>query len=250
MVKYLVDRIRPGRGFAHTFHLSFIAFIPPAVWGLVRLDFVGIAIALLLLSKWRMLAIHPRHWISHIRTNAVDIIVSLSLLEFINLSETAVFQALWVLVFEVWLLFVKPGSNNAYVATQALTAQTLGLVSLFLAFEEGSMTFYVLATWLICYFSARHFLGVFEERHGSLISSVWAFLAGSIIWALSHWLLFFGPIAQPAVLLSVLAFGLAGLYYLDQSDRLAITAKRQILAAMFVLVFVIAVFSDWGDKAV
>lgn len=250
MVKYLVDRIRPGKGFAHTFHLGFIAFIPPVIWGLIRLDFVSIAVALLLLSKWRMFAIHPRHWISHVRANAVDIIVGLSFLEFIHQSDTVVFQALWVVLFEVWLLFIKPGSNNAYVAFQALTGQTLGLISLFLAFEDSILAFYVAAVWVICYFSARHFLGIFEERHGSLISSVWAFLSASLMWVLGHWLLFFGPVSQPAVLISVIGFGLAGLYYLDQNDRLAVAAKRQILIAMFVLVFVLIVFSDWGDKAV
>lgn len=250
MVKFLVDKIRPGKGFAHTFHLSFIALLPPIIWGLVRLDLVSLAVLLLLLSKWRMLAVHPRHWINHIRTNAVDIIVGLSILEFIIQSDAAIFQGFWVLIFEVWLLFIKPGSSNLAVTFQALAAQTLGLTSLFLAFPDGALSFYVLAVWVVCYFSARHFLAIFEERHGSLISSVWAFLAASLMWVLSHWLLFFGQVAQPAVLISVIGFGLSGLYYLDQSDRLAMNIKRQILLAMFALIFIIIVFSDWGDKAV
>jgi hypothetical protein len=250
MVKFLVDKIRPGRGFAHTFHLSFVALLPPIIWSLVRLDLVSLAVLILLLSKWRMFAVHPRHWINHFRSNAVDIIVGLSLLEFIVQSDTGGFQALWTIVFEVWLLFVKPGSGNLAVTFQALTAQTLGLTSLFLAFPEGSLAFYTLAVWAICYFSARHFLAIFEEKHGSLISSIWAFFAASFMWVLTHWLLFFGPVAQPAVLISVIGFGLSGLYYLDQSDRLAANIKRQILLAMFALIFIIMVFSDWGDKAV
>jgi hypothetical protein len=220
------------------------------VWGLVWLDFTGLAILLLLLSKWRMLAVHPRHWINHIRANAVDIIVGLSLLEFINASGSVALQAVWVVLFEVWLLVIKPGSSSPFIAIQALVAQTLGLTSLFLAFNAGSLAFYVLAVWLICYFSARHFLGMFEERHGGLISSVWAFMAACLMWVLAHWLLFFGPIAQPAVLISVIGFGLSGLYYLDQYDRLALAVKRQILLAMFALIFIIMVFSDWGDKTV
>ncbi len=250
MVKFLVDKIRPGKGFAHTFHLSFVALIPPIVWGLVRLDLVSLAVLLLLLSKWRMLAVHPRHWINHIRSNAVDIIVGLSILEFIVQSDTGIFQAFWVLMFEVWLLFIKPGSSNLAVSGQALVGQTLGLTSLFLAFPEGNLAFYTLAVWVICYFSARHFLAIFEERHGRLIASVWAFFAACFMWLLSHWLLFFGPVAQPAVLLSVIGLGLSGLYYLDQSDRLAVNIKRQILLVMFALIFIIIVFSDWGDKAV
>jgi hypothetical protein len=250
MVKFLVDKIRPGRGFAHTFHLSFLAILPPVIWGLVRLDLTGLSVLLLLLSKWRMFSVHPRHWINHIRTNAVDIIVGLSILEFIIRSDSGLFQGIWVLVFEVWLLFIKPGSTNLLVTVQALAAQAMGLTALFMAFEGADLAFYVLAAWVICYFSARHFLGIFEERHGSLISSIWAFLAACLMWVLGHWLLFFGVIAQPAVLLSVIGTGLAGLYYLDQSDRLALTVKRQILFAMFALIFIIIIFSDWGDKAV
>lgn len=250
MVKFLVDKIRPGRGFAHTFHLSFIAFIPLVLWALVRLELTGVAVAVLLLSKWRMFAVHPRHWINHIRTNAVDIIVGLSLLEFLIQSDTAVFQALWVVVYEIWLLFIKPRSSNALVSLQALTAQAMGATSIFLAFPDADLAFYVLGIWLICYFSARHFLAIFDEAHGILISSVWGFLAASIMWVLGHWLLFFGPVSQPAVVLSVLGFGLSALYYLDQHDRLARSIKRQILLGMFALLLVIIVFSDWGDKAV
>lgn len=250
MVKFLVDKIRPGKGFAHTFHLSFLALLPPLLWGLIHLDLISLAVVVLLLSKWRMFAIHPRYWLSHIRTNAVDVIVGLSILEFIIYSPTLLFQAAWVFIFEVWLLFIKPGSSNLSVTIQALAAQTLGLTSLFLAFNTGSMAFYILAVWVICYFSARHFLGIFEEQHGGLISSVWAFLSASLMWVLAHWLLFFGPVAQPAVLISVIGFGLAGLYYLDQSDRLATAVQRQIILAMMALIFIIIVFSDWGDKTV
>ncbi|HYF97234.1 MAG TPA: hypothetical protein VD947_04340 [Patescibacteria group bacterium] len=250
MVKYLVDKIRPGKGFAHTFHISFVAFIPIVIWGLVKLELVGVAVAVLLLSKWRMFAIHPRHWINHVRTNAVDIIVGLSILEFITESNTALFQGVWVLVYEVWLLAIKPKSTNAYVAVQALIAQTLGIIAMFLAFEEASMAVYVVLAWAVCYFATRHFLAIFEEKHGGLISALWAFLASSLVWVLSHWLLFFGPIAQPAIIISVISFGLAGLYYLDQQDRLATNIQRQILFAMFAVIFVIVVFSDWGDKAV
>lgn len=250
MVKFLVDKIRPGRGFAHTFHLSFIALIPLVIWALVRLELVGVAVAVLLLSKWRMFAVHPRHWINHIRTNAVDIIVGLSILEFIVQSDTALFQGLWVLIFKIWLLFIKPGSSNASVAAQALIAQTAGVTSIFLAFNDAPLMFYVLGIWLICYFSARHFLAIFEEAHGSLISSIWAFMAASLMWVLGHWLLFFGPLSQPALLITAMGFGLSALYYLDQHDRLANTVKKQILFGMFAIILVIIVFSDWGDKAV
>ncbi|MBI5357352.1 hypothetical protein HZB74_00670 [Candidatus Saccharibacteria bacterium] len=250
MVKYIFDKIRPGRGFAHAFHLSIIAILPPLILVLVRLDFNLIALAILLLSKWRMFALHPRHWIAHIRTNAVDIIASVSFLVFMASTSTMWIQIVWMILFEIWLLYIKPGTSVGMVSAQAVIANTLGLVSIFLALEGAILGAYVLAFWSISYFCARHFLNIFDERHGRLISSIWAFFAAAIMWVLGHWLLFVGPIAQPALLVSSLAFGFAGLYYLEQTDRLSSTIRQQIILTMFAIVFVIIVFSRWGDATV
>lgn len=250
MVKYLFTRFRPGKGFAHFFHLAFIALIPLFILFFVRLDLVAVAFAVLLLSKWRMFAIHPRHWIANLRSNAVDVIAGLSFVIFIVQTNNIWFQAFWVVLYEVWLLFIKSGSSILMVSSQALIAQTLGFVSFFLAFKGSDLAMYVLGFWLIAYFSARHFFAIFDELHGSLIASIWAFFAASVMWVLGHWLIFFGPIAQPALLLTVLGFCLSGLYYLEKHKKLHQTIKRQLIFTMLAIVFVIVVFSDWGDKAI
>lgn len=249
MVKYLVTKFRPGQGFSHFFHLFLIALIPLVIWFFIRLDLVAVSFAVLLLSKWRMFAVHPRHWIAHIRSNAVDIIAGLSFIIFIAQTNNIWFQVLWVFLYEVWLLFIKSGTNVLMVSSQALIAQTLGAISFFLAFKGADLAVYVIGFWLIAYFSARHFFAIFDEAHGSLISSIWAFFAASLMWVLGHWLIFFGPIAQPALLLTVLGTCLSGLYYLEKNQRLHATIKRQLIATMLAIVFVIVVFSDWGDKA-
>lgn len=250
MVKYVFEKIRPGRGFAHFFHLSFLAILPPVILILVRLDFTSLALAVLLLSKWRMFALHPRYWLAHIRTNSVDIIVSISFLIFISSSSAMWLQLTWVVLFEIWLLFIKPGTSLSLVSLQALIANILGLTSIFLAKPDAVLSLYVVAFWLISYFSARHFLNIFDEKHGRLLASIWAFFAASIMWVLGHWLLFVGPIAQPALLLSSLGFGLAGLYYLEKNDRLSSVIRQQIILTMFAIVFIIIVFSKWGDKTI
>lgn len=250
MVKYLVTRFRPGKGFAHFFHLALIALIPLFVWFFIRLDLVAVAFIVLLLSKWRMFAVHPRHWIAHIRSNAVDVIAGLSFIIFIAQSGSLWAQILWVIVYEIWLLFIKSGTSTSLVSSQAVIAQTLGVVSFFLAFKGADLTVYVIGFWLITYFSARHFFAIFDELHGSLIASIWAFFAASIMWVLGHWLIFFGPIAQPALIITVLSFCLGGLYYLEKHKKLHTTIKRQLITMMLAIIFVIVVFSDWGDKAV
>src|SRR4051812_16205613 len=121
--KFLVSKLRPGRGFSHFFHLGFVAIIPLVVFILVRLHFENLALVAILLSKWRMFAVRARHWLTHIRTNAVDIIVGLSVLACMSDTSSASWQLVWVLLYEGWLLIIKPGSNSLMVSVQAMIAQ-------------------------------------------------------------------------------------------------------------------------------
>jgi hypothetical protein len=248
--KYLVAKLRPGKGFAHFFHLGFVAVVPIVVFILVRLQFENVALIIILLSKWRMFAVRARHWLAHIRTNAVDIIVGLSILACMSQSHAASVQLLWLVVYELWLLIIKPGSRPLLVSAQAMIGQFLGLTALFLAFPSGSLALYVLLVWAITYFSARHFFGSFDEPNAQILASFWGFFGAGLMWILGHWLLFIGSVAQVAILLSVIGYGLAGLYYLDETDKLSRVVRRQILLVMFAMVLIIIVFSDWGDKAV
>ena len=250
MVKYLATRLRPGKGFAHIFHLSLIALIPIFLWFFVRIDLIAVAFIILLLSKWRMFAVHPRHWIAHLRSNAVDIITGLSFIIGLVQTNSLLIQVLLIVLYEAWLLYIKLGSSVVMVAIQALVAQTLGFTTFFLAFQGADLALYVAGFWLIAYFSARHFFAAFDELHSSLIASIWGFFSASLMWVLAHWLIFFGPIAQPALLLTVIALCLSGLYYLDKHQRLHQTIKRQLVFTMLAIIFVIVVFSDWGDKAI
>lgn len=243
------ERLKPTQGFAHLFHVSLRAVLPLVAFVFVRLEFYGIALAVVLLSKWRMFAVHPRHWLAHIRTNAVDIIVSVSLLSFMIAADSMAVQLLWVAAYELWLLYLKQGTNVVLVSAQALLAQLLGSVAVFLAFGEVPLSVYIILIGTIAYFSARHFFASFEERNVHVFSWVWTFFAASLAWILGHWLLFYGPVAQAAILLAVIGYGLAALYYLHETDRLSVSLQRQVLFVVFAVVFVLLALSNWGDKA-
>jgi hypothetical protein len=236
MVKTVIKRIRPGRGFAHVFHLSLVAVVPLVVYFFVRLEFFGIALAVVLLSKWRIFAVHPRHWLAHIRTNSVDLIVGLSILTFMIVANgSMITQLFWVLMYEIWVLYIKPGTSLLLVSLQGLIAQFAGLVAVFLAFGESSLSLHVLFVVAVTYFSARHFFASFEEVHGHTYAWLWAFFSGCLMWILGHFLIFYGAIAQPALLLSVLGYGLAALYYLSRTDKLSKLVQRQIVFVMIAI---------------
>lgn len=248
MVKKIAEKVRPTRGFAHVFHLSLVAIVPLFIFVFVRLELYGVALALILISKWRIFAVKPRHWLAHLRTNAVDVIFSLSILTFMINTSSMSWQLLWVLVFEIWVLVIKPGTKTLSVGMQALIAQLAGLIALFIAFPEVPLAAYVIGVATILYFSARHFFASFDEDHYEAYSWSWATFGACLTWILGHWLLFYGNVAQPAVILSVLGYGFAALYYLSSTDKLSKLAQRQVGFVMMVTIVIIIILSDWGSR--
>ena len=93
----VVTKIKPKSGFSHIVHVVLIFLLPLVLYTLIRLDFVQLAAALVLLSKWRMFSVKARHWPANIRANAVDIIVGLSVVIFMNKTDSQSIQFLWVL---------------------------------------------------------------------------------------------------------------------------------------------------------
>lgn len=249
-MKPIARRVKPASGFSYFVHWGLTALLPALVFVLVRLDFVWLALALILLSKWRMFAVKPRHWPANIRANAVDIMVGVSLLVFMANSSTQAWQLIWALAYGVWLVLLKPASSVFKVSLQALIGQLLALMALFLGLSDAPAVVLVAVTWLICYMAARHFFFSFDERYTKLLSYTWGYFGAALTWVLSHWLLFYGVVAQPTLLLGVIGFGLAALYYLENTDRLSGLLRRQFIFVMIAIVVIVIAFSDWGDKAI
>lgn len=246
----MVRNLKPKSGFSHFFHIALNALLPALVFVLIRMHFVQLAIALILLSKWRMFAVRPRYWPANIRANAVDIIVGVSLVIFMSHSASASWQLLWAIAYGAWLILIKPGSSILKVSIQAGIAQLCGFMALFLAWGDAPLGGLVVAAWVMSYLAARHFMSSFDEPHNSLYAHTWGYFASALTWLLGHWLLFYGVLAQPTLLLTVIGFGLAALYYLDHADRLSLLLRRQFVFIMAMIVVVVLVLSDWGDKAI
>lgn len=250
MVKEALKKVKPVGGFAQVFHILLVAMLPALMFVFVRLDLAAIAVALILLGKWRMFAVRPRHWPANVRANAVDIIVGLSFLVFMTHTSSPGFQLVWAALYAVWLLLIKPGSSPLFVSLQAAVGQTLGLSALFLNWGDTSVLVLAGAAWAICYSAARHFFTNFEETYTRFLAYTWGYFAAALTWVLSHWLLFYGQVSQVTLLLSVIGLSLAGLYYLGVTDRLSVLVRRQIIFIMIAIILIVLVFSDWGDKAV
>lgn len=249
-MRQLTSRIKPTVGYSHFLHLGLTALLPALIFVLVSVQFSALGLLLIVLSKWRMFAVKPRHWPANIRANAVDIMVGVSLLIFMVNSSSQSWQLVWAVVYGIWLVFIKPNSTVFMVSVQALIAQLVALMALFLALSEAPSYVLVIACWVICYVAARHFFFSFDESLTKVLSYTWGYFGAALAWVLSHWLLFYGQMAQITLLLSVIGFGLAALYYLGKTDRLSQLLRRQFVFVMVAIVAIVIAFSDWGDKAI
>jgi len=252
MIKPLVTKLKPASGVSYFLHLGLLVLLPIVVFVLVRTQFVQLALIIVLLSKWRMFAVRPRFWPAIVRANAVDIIVGLSIVLFMNHAGTAWLQLLWAAVYGAWLIYVKPASGITMTSLQAMIGQLLGLSAIYLTWSAAPLAGLVAATGLICYLAARHFFDSFDEAYSRLLAYLWAYFGAALAWLLGHWLLFYahGIIAQPTLILSILGYGLAALYYFDHADRLSVMLRRQFIFIIVAILFVVLTFSDWGDKVV
>jgi hypothetical protein len=246
----LINKLTPSRGFSHTFYFVYNALLPLLVFLLVRTNFVQLALSLILLSKWRMFAVRPRFWLANVRANAIDIIIGVSVLAFMVATGSEILQLVWAALWAGWLIAIKPRADTLWVSLQALIGFIVGLMALFLTLDHAPLFVLVGSAGLLCFFAAHHFFYSFDEPYMRLLSYFWAYFGATLVWVLSHWLLFYGPVAQPALLLVSLGVGLGTLYYLDHFDRLSLNIRRQVVFIMVAVLLVVLTFSDWGDKIV
>ncbi len=149
-----------------------------------------LAFVVIILSKWRALAVRPRFWFPNLVANMVDIIVGVSVVILLYSADGGFWlQAAITAFYVIWLLFIKPRSRRSYVALQAAVAVFLGITTLSIVSYVWDVMFFVLAMWIIGYVTARHILGSYEELHTTLYSLITGFIFAELGWIGFHWLM-------------------------------------------------------------
>lgn len=242
----LIAKIKPASGFSRIAHISLNALLPLIVFILVRIDFVQLALIIILLSKWRMLAVRPRFWPANVRANAVDIMVSVSLLLFMANSSSQTWQLVWAISYSVWLIVIKPASSQLMMSAQAMIGLLCGLMALSTGWVTAPLYGLVIATGVICYVAAHHFFDSYDEPYARLLSYMWGYFGAALMFVLGHGLIFYpnkatGFISQPTILLLTLGYGLAVLYYCDHANKLTKFVKMQTLFVMLAVVLIMTI---------
>lgn len=168
------------------------------------------AIGLVLLSKWRVLAVRPRYWFANIQSNLVDLIVSVSFVIFLYTSYSSpatigqkTFIIIVLTLFYIgWLLFLKPRSKRPHMIAQAAVAQFVGVAGLYMLAYDFPLIITVLIMWLIGYSTARHILSSYnEETHLLFLSQLWGLVLAEVGWLAYHWTVGYSVLGVDGVLL-------------------------------------------------
>lgn len=172
-----------------------------------------LAYLVVLLSKWRVLAVRPRFWFANIQANCVDLFVGLSIVTLLWVSNGAVgVQFALTALFMIWLIALKPHSKRLWVIIQAGVMQAISLTALFsFAYLLPSSVATVLG-WLIGYIAARHTLVSFkDEEDRTLLSLAWGLVVAELSWLSYHWTIAYTlsgelKIPQVAIVVALLGF--------------------------------------------
>jgi hypothetical protein len=197
---------------ALAFGLFFIIRSTNSVWP---------AFGLVLLSKWRVLAVRPRYWFANIQGDLVSLIVSVGfvvLLYGANIAEVAsgstlISQILLTLAYIAWLIFLRPQSKRKYIVAQAGVALFTGITTVYSVSYNWPASLTIIFVWLIGYATARHVLNSYdEESHSVLLSLAWGLILAEIGWLAYHWTIAYrmpivSGILLPQISLVALCFG-------------------------------------------
>ena len=72
-------------------------------------------VLLVLLSKWRVVAVRPRYWILNIKSNLVDLVVGISIVMLVYMAGTDGLNAWHIIltvIYIIWLGGIKPRSET------------------------------------------------------------------------------------------------------------------------------------------
>lgn len=189
-----------------------------AVMSVAVLNTPILGLILVLLSKWRVLAVRMRYWWPNIKANLVDVIVGVSvvILTYFTQPVDWFFVTLMAVIYCVWLVIIKPMSSEKAATAQSLIAVFLGMsaISIATAQMRASSIMPVLLAFLVGYAATRHILSQSEDQDFSITTLASGLVFAEVAWLCDAWSIVYpigstyGPIQIPqvAIILTIFTF--------------------------------------------
>lgn len=174
----------------------------------------ALGIILVLMSKWRVFAVRKRYIWINIKSNLVDLIVGLSvvMLSYFAGSSFLPVHLILMLIYVVWLLFIKPMSSEGANLAQSLIAVFLGISASTIMTAELDATVAILMAFLIGYAASRHVLVQTESENFVLTTLASGLVFAEIAWLCHSWAIVYSfgetgiTVPQSAIILTIFAF--------------------------------------------
>ena len=220
---------------------------------------VWLAMLLVLLSKWRVLAVRARYWRANILANLVDIVVGFGLVGLMYLASSAEsslvlwLQAAIAVFYALWLTVIKPLSGKRAVLVQALIGLIVGVWAVMALSYVIPLPAVVVLLFIVGYGSARHALTVHEEEQLSFLSLVFGLLVAEISWVMYHWNIGYGltvfgdlMIPQAVIFIALGAFTIERMYVAIRKGSVGFEQFVPVIFTCAVVAVLLVLFSSVG----
>ncbi|MDR1300247.1 MAG: hypothetical protein LBK50_00910 [Candidatus Nomurabacteria bacterium] len=191
--------------------LSFVAVV---LLSIIFLHQPIVAVALVLLYKWRIFFVRPRFWWANILSNLTDVIFGLSIVAIICYAPNLWVQIAFAAIYALWNIFLKPKSKHGYVAAQAAISQFFGIWALSTVAHTLWLPIVVLGCFVIGFSVMRHVLMDYEEDSRTLLAMIWGVILAEVGFFAFHWTLSYdilGVVLVPQV--AILDVCLGAIFY-------------------------------------
>ena len=150
------------------------------------------AVLLVLLSKWRVVAVRARYWWLNIKANLVDFVVGISIVLLVYLANPAggspnFWQIILTIVYIIWLVGIKPRSSTKATEVQALFAVFFGTFALSLTTARIDPVAGVVVSFIIGYGATRHVLTQGDDHDFTITTFVFGMMMAELYWIFYHW---------------------------------------------------------------
>lgn len=240
-------------------HIALNVTLAAAMFALVSTGSSFLALGLVLVSKWRILAVRPRYWWANILANIVDLSVSVSTIVLLYLAGSSAEYGTWLQIaiatmYAIWLIAIKPRSSERWIVAQAGISLFLGAWAIMALSYTVPQFVTVLAAFVTAYGAARHVLIAREEDQPSLLAMVFGLFIAEIVWISYHWTVAYGmtvlgnlKLSQAAIIVSLVGFLAVRLYGLAASGK-SLRSVDAIAPSIFVILvmIVLTVFFSAG----
>lgn len=206
-----------------------------------------IGLVLIVVAKWRIFAVNHRYWWLNIRSSLVDFIVGISCVLLAYAAGGSTFlpvHFVLMVIYAIWLIFIKPRSSTNFAITQALVAVLLGstAATVFGAITDSIVL--VVAEFIIGYAASHHVLVQGDEKETSFISIVCGLFCAEVAWLSYAWLIIYTfstsgiCVSQLAILLTLMMFAYFKVYGNISKHDGKLNLRELALPLIFVIVVV------------